>query len=127
MPDDGIISLIPDSELKKDKIVLSTILKVEQYFSCSRRALLYRLAAESGLRANELRSLKVSSFDFKNRIVSVKSRRTKNKKEAILPLRRDTISELKDFFKDKLPGTKAFGGTYIRLTDKTANILIANN
>ena len=43
MPEDGILSLIPDEELKKDKITLSTVLKVEQYFSCSRTALLIRL------------------------------------------------------------------------------------
>lgn len=43
LPDDGIKSMIPDKELKKNRITLKTILKVEQYFSCSRAALLYRL------------------------------------------------------------------------------------
>lgn len=43
MPNEGIISLIPDEQLKKDKITLETILKIEHYFSCSRTALLYRL------------------------------------------------------------------------------------
>lgn len=43
MPDDGILNLIPNDELKKDKISLSTILKIEHYFNCSRRALLFRL------------------------------------------------------------------------------------
>lgn len=43
MPDDGIIALIPDIELGKDKLKPETILKIEQYFSCSRAALLYRL------------------------------------------------------------------------------------
>jgi Zn-dependent peptidase ImmA (M78 family) len=43
MPDDGIINLIPDSELGKDKLQPETILKIEQYFSCSRASLLYRL------------------------------------------------------------------------------------
>ena len=43
MPEDGILSLIPDSEFKKDKINLDTIFKIEQYFGCSRLALLYRL------------------------------------------------------------------------------------
>ncbi|PWD98775.1 ImmA/IrrE family metallo-endopeptidase [Marinilabilia rubra] len=42
MPKEGIISLIPDHELGKDKISLETILKVEHYFSCSRKALLIR-------------------------------------------------------------------------------------
>lgn len=43
MPQSGIESLIPDDEFPKDKISLQTILKIEQYFSCSRAALLYRL------------------------------------------------------------------------------------
>mgnify|MGYP001026368270 CR=1 FL=1 len=43
MPENGIKSLIPDNEFGKDKLKLGTILKIEQYFSCSRSALLYRL------------------------------------------------------------------------------------
>lgn len=43
LPENGVKSLIPDEETTKDKISLQTILKIEQYFSCSRSALLYRL------------------------------------------------------------------------------------
>lgn len=43
LPAGGVKSLIPDEELGKDRIKLATILKIEQYFSCSRPALLYRL------------------------------------------------------------------------------------
>jgi Zn-dependent peptidase ImmA (M78 family) len=43
LPENGIKALIPDIELSKNKITLKTILKIEQYFSCSRRALLHRL------------------------------------------------------------------------------------
>jgi len=43
MPEEGIISLIPDSELGNKKVSLATVLRIEQYFSCSRTALLYRL------------------------------------------------------------------------------------
>jgi len=43
MPKNGIINLIPDKELEKDKINLDTIIKLEHYFSCSRSALLRRL------------------------------------------------------------------------------------
>ena len=83
------------------------------------RALLYCFAAESDLRANELRSLQVSSFDFKNCIVSVKSGCTKNKKEVSLPLRPDTAVGLKDFFKGKMPNVKVFGGACKQLTKRT--------
>lgn len=43
MPEDGLYKHIPDAELAKDKIQLSTIVKLEQYFNSSRSALLYRL------------------------------------------------------------------------------------
>jgi Zn-dependent peptidase ImmA (M78 family) len=43
MPDDAILNFIPDTNLKKDKITLETILKTEHYFKCSRTALLFRL------------------------------------------------------------------------------------
>jgi Zn-dependent peptidase ImmA (M78 family) len=43
LPTAGLISLIPDEELSKNKISINTVLKVEHYFGCSRAALLYRL------------------------------------------------------------------------------------
>lgn len=44
LPTDGLIELIPDEELAgKSKISVGTIVYLEQFFSCSRRALLYRL------------------------------------------------------------------------------------
>jgi integrase len=87
------------------------------------RYLLYRLTAETGLRAKELRSLRVSSFDFDNLTVRVSGEYTKNKREAVQQLRRETAEELKEFFTDKLPTVKAFGGTYKQLTKKTADML----
>jgi len=90
------------------------------------RSLLYRLAVESGLRANEIRSLLVGSFDFDRQTVTVESQHTKNHKEAVLPLRPDTAAELKQFLAGKLPSVKAFGGTYKSLTDKTAEMIKAD-
>lgn len=43
MPEEGILSLIPANELKKNKVKLGTLVKIEQYYSCSRSALLFRL------------------------------------------------------------------------------------
>lgn len=43
MPEPGIFDLVPKDELKKNKISLPTILKIEQFYECSRTALLYRL------------------------------------------------------------------------------------
>lgn len=43
LPTDALWSHIPDEELHKKNISLRTILFIEQFFACSRRALLYRL------------------------------------------------------------------------------------
>jgi Zn-dependent peptidase ImmA (M78 family) len=44
LPEEGIKQMIPDEELRRGgEISLQTILKIEQYYSVSRRALLYRL------------------------------------------------------------------------------------
>lgn len=43
LPKDGLIENIPNEELDNKKLTLSTILSLEHYYSCSRRALLYRL------------------------------------------------------------------------------------
>lgn len=43
LPEDCLLALIPDEELGKNKITLATIVKIEQYFACSRVALLFKL------------------------------------------------------------------------------------
>lgn len=43
MPTEGIEERIPYKETETDSISLSTIIKIEQYYQCSRLALLYRL------------------------------------------------------------------------------------
>ena len=43
LPEDGVYQMIPEHEWGKNKITLSTILKIEHYYSCSRNALLNRL------------------------------------------------------------------------------------
>lgn len=91
--------------------------------SGAERALLYRLAVETGLRRGELASLKVSSFDLTGRTVTVVASYSKRRREDTLPLRPETAEALKEFFAGKTPGAKAFGGTYKRLTPKTADML----
>ena len=43
LPTDGLLENISNAEIGKKKISLQTILYIEQFYSCSRRALLYRL------------------------------------------------------------------------------------
>jgi len=72
------------------------------------RSLVYTLAIETGLRANELRSLTVSCFDFSGCTVSLDGVFTKNGKSCTLPLKPETAAELKRFCTGKLPNAKAF-------------------
>ena len=43
LPELGILDMIPNQELTMNRISLSTILEIEQYYTCSRAALLNRL------------------------------------------------------------------------------------
>jgi Zn-dependent peptidase ImmA (M78 family) len=59
IPEEGLLEMIPDKELnKRNSITLSTILKIEQYFGCSRSALLYRLDSLNLIDANRYESFK---------------------------------------------------------------------
>ncbi len=44
MPEEGVLTLIPENELSaKNKLTLPTIVKIDQYFACSRTSVLFRL------------------------------------------------------------------------------------
>jgi len=85
------------------------------------RALLYRFAAYTGLRANEIRNLTVSSLDFDNYTVKVKAAYSKRRREDILPLRKDIAAELQGFVAGKLPTVQVF-----KVPEKTADMLKAD-
>jgi integrase len=108
--------------------LLATTIKGPKHFGMEgyERALLYKVAAETGLRANELRSLKVSSFVFEANTVNVRCSYTKNKNKAEISLRPDTAAALKNFFAGRLPDVRAFGGTHKQLTSRTAAMLKAD-
>jgi len=85
------------------------------------RSMLYRLAIETGLRRNELRSLKVSSFDFENHTVTVTGAYTKNRSQSVVSLRKDTATELQVFFAGKMVDMQAFN-----VPDRTAEMIRAD-
>jgi len=87
------------------------------------RAMLYRLAVETGLRANELRTLTVGSFDWKARTVTVQAAYSKHRRQDELPLRPETVLVLQTFLAGKLPGTRVFGEGRKKLTRHTAEML----
>lgn len=91
------------------RLLETTATQPEHYgMSGKERSLLYKLTIETGLRRNELKSLKVGSFDFDKLTVKVEAGYSKHRREDILPLRPDTAVMLKDFFTGKTLAVKAF-------------------
>ncbi len=74
------------------------------------RRLLYQLAVETGLRASEVKSLTRASFtlDGPEPNVYLPGDDTKNRQQAVLPLKHETAAELREFLADKLPAAQAF-------------------
>jgi len=72
------------------------------------RAVMYRFAAYTGLRANEIRNLTASSFDFDNSTVKVKAAYSKRRREDVLALRKDTVEAMREFLGGKTPKARAF-------------------
>lgn len=57
LPFDGIMKCIPPAEIKQNKLSLATIIRVEQYYSVSRKALLIRLKTKSLINSSEFNAL----------------------------------------------------------------------
>jgi integrase len=72
------------------------------------RKLVYALALQTGLRAGEIKSLTVGSFNLDEGRVIVLATNTKNKKEADMKLTAAMTAELKQHFAGKLPTVQAF-------------------
>ncbi len=85
--------------------------KFHHFMPGSERALVYWLVIETGLRANELYSLTVESFELGDMPgVHVSSAYTKNGESARCPISRDLADALKRHFSDgmKMPDAKPF-------------------
>jgi integrase len=72
------------------------------------RALCYWLASQTGLRHNELRSIRPESFDWAARTVSVAAAYSKNRQAATLPIPTDLAPILADYVKSLAPGAPVF-------------------
>jgi integrase/recombinase XerD len=72
------------------------------------RALLYRLAVGTGLRAKELRSLSPSSFDLSADAPAVTVAYSKRWREDTLPLRPELVTPLKSHLATRQPAAPAF-------------------
>ncbi len=85
------------------------------------RAALYRVAAGTGFRANELRSLTPESFDLDADppTVTVKAAYSKRRRDDAQPIRPDLAEALRPWVASKAPGRPVFGD----LTKHTANLI----
>ena len=72
------------------------------------RGMLYRVAVETGLRANELRSLRVSSFDWVACTVTVQAAYSKHRRQDMILLKPETAEALKAVLSGKTPNARAF-------------------
>jgi integrase len=97
-------------EVEEVRRLLETTRAAETRFGMTgpERAWLYRLAIETGLRADELRTLTVGSFDFGKQIITVEAAYSKRRRQDVLPLRPETAAGLKELFTTKLPSAQAF-------------------
>lgn len=79
------------------------------------RGLIYRLAAESGLRWGEIHALSRGAFTFgTNPAVSLGAKDTKNRKADVLPLLPELAGAMERYFQQSpaLPAAKAFAGMW---------------
>ena len=74
------------------------------------RALVYRIALETGLRHNEIRTLRRGDLNLENMSVTVRDVNAKNRKTDTLPLRPELTAALQAYFTDHpaLPSAQAF-------------------
>jgi len=74
------------------------------------RAMLYRVAVETGLRAGELRSLTRASFDLdaERPTVTVAAAYSKHRREDVVPLRKETAADVRAFLAAKTPAAWVF-------------------
>lgn len=89
------------------------------------RALAYRLAAETGLRAAEIASLVRASFNLsaEQPTVVVEAGNSKRRRRDELPLRPSTAAKLAEHLEGKHPGAKAF---HLPGSDKTSRLFKAD-
>jgi len=78
------------------------------------RAILYRTAVETGLRVNELKTLKVASVDVDATppTITVRAAYSKHRREDVQPIPRPLADDLWRYLSGKLPGAPAFRMPY---------------
>jgi len=112
------------------KLLTTTTQSQDERYGMSgpERAMLYRFALTTGLRANEIRTLRVEHLDLddpEGPVLCVEAAYSKHRERDTLPLHNSLVEPLRRFIVEraKAPGAKLFGGRYQSLTDKTCDML----
>jgi integrase len=82
--------------------------KIRQGCKAKDRAVFYVVAAETGLRLKELKSLRVESFDLGAGTVMLDREHAKDRRAATLPLKAKRVRQLQEYFSDFRPRSAAF-------------------
>lgn len=88
--------------------------KERRHLSGESRAMLYLVAAYTGLRAAELASLTTGSFDLAAGRVTVLAGYSKRRRRDEQPLRADLVELLREFLKGKTADSRLWPGTWYR-------------
>jgi len=86
------------------------------------RAVLYRIAIETGYRVNELRNLTVADFDKKKSTISQQAKYCKDRRDATQPITMALASSLTDY----LEGRDTTGPIFAYVPDRTAEMIQAD-
>lgn len=80
------------------------------------RAMLYAVAAYTGLRASELASLTIDSFDLEDepQTVTVQAAYSKHRRQDVLPLHRSLVDLLQPWLAEKPSGKPVWPGTWAK-------------
>ena len=95
-------------ELRKLLTYCRKTAKINYGLTGYQRYIVYLFATQTGLRASEIASLKVSDFDIAGLMVTLSGEHTKNGIDAVIPLRPETAKELNAYFAGKMPNVRAF-------------------
>jgi len=76
--------------------------------SGTERALVYLLAAETGLRSNELATLTRGCVDLEAQEVTVRAKNAKNRRQDVLPIRTEMVKALRTHVEKKAPAARLF-------------------
>jgi site-specific recombinase XerD len=109
----------PLSEEEVHRLLAATVKASDRYgMTGLQRAVLYRVAIESGLRRGELASLTVGAFDCARAVIRLEGKAAKDRCKAEQPVTLALAAHMGEYFKDRADDEQAFAlGKWARTAD----------